>query len=122
MNSTYIISYWNKEGKYYKEYDTIYNIFLKGHKKAEIKETENKEINSKIKKLGRIGNKLYRFYNDGDSFVYMGKKIEFDRGYTSVSSDNSLKNIELEMDKLVSEIWAFLIKKHPQEIVIQELK
>ena len=113
----YGITYWDNKGKYQREYDRIFKMFFENQGKDKFKKTENKEINLKLKKLLFFSNKLYKFYNDGDTFVYKNERIKFQE----YSPNTALKNIEEEMDNLISDIWAFLIVKHPKELILAEL-
>lgn len=119
----YQISYWNHQGKYSNEYGIIFKMFFEKQGKGNFKKTENEEVNKKLKELLLFSNRLYKFYNDGIPFQYQSKKIHFISFFNEDLGDNLiLKNIEKEMDKLISEIWAFLILNHPREIILEKLR
>lgn len=114
----YGITYWDNKGKYQREYDKIFKMFFENQGKSNFKKTENKEINLKLKKLLFFSNRLYKFYNDGNAFQYKSQRIKFQE----FSPNPALKEIEEEMDNLISDIWTFLIKEHPKEMILQGLE
>lgn len=120
MREGYIITYWNSEGKYQKEYKIIYDMFIRNTQRGEERETDNLYITSKIKRIAKLSKKIYRYYNDGDTFVYKGIRIKFD--YPTKEMNNALRSIESDFDDLIKEVWNYLIMVCPQKLVIQTLK
>ena len=67
----YVPKYWNHKGTYQKEYNILWNKYLSGDN---IK-TGNAEATRALKRLKAFTKKYYRFYNDGDSFTFEGRRF-----------------------------------------------
>jgi len=102
-------TYWNNKGKFQKEYTTLWNKYvpdegyriLIDRKLARLmgySEKQIKEAVKSIRKLIRISNRYYRFYNDGDNFVWEGKKFIY-------GSEADEKMLDKIVDKIVERAW-----------------
>lgn len=95
----YSPKYWNKEGKYQKEFDILYKKYIPdvGDKIR----TGNKEATTALQKLRTTSKKYYRFFNDGDSFQLNGKYYSNSR----YASDKELKMLDEAIDVIILRAW-----------------
>ena len=63
--------YWNHKGTYQREYNVLRRKYLV----VDNIRTGNAEATKALKKLKSFEKKYYRFYNDGDSFTFEGRRF-----------------------------------------------
>jgi len=113
MEKKYKATYWNHRGAYQKQYDILWNKYLS----ADNIRTGNAEATRALKKLRSFSRRYYRFYNDGDSFTYEGRR--FTGHYTrrirhkgqvmtellGGPTEMQVRELEKIADKLVLDAW-----------------
>ena len=96
---TYSPTYWSGKGKYQKEYDILWKKYIpaEGNKIR----TGNAQATKSLKKLLSLSRKYYRFYNDGDSFTFEGRRYYYYRGI----SEGEMKPLDRVVDRVTLDAW-----------------
>jgi hypothetical protein len=95
---TYKPTYWNKRGKYQKQYNILWKKYIptEGNKIR----TGDKQATNALLKLLKISNKYSKFYDDGDSFTVKGKYFS-GKG----ASNADLKILDQFVDEIILNAW-----------------
>jgi len=109
----YTPKYWNREGRYQREYNILWNKYLI----ADSIRTGDAEATKALKRLKSFGRKYHRFYNDGDAFTFEGQRFvahivrKFkDRGRTVTKvfgepTEAQMRELDRIADRLILDAW-----------------
>jgi hypothetical protein len=95
-------TYWNSKGKYQKESEKLYEIYIKP---MTLGLTDNERTNAALKRLVCGGRKYYRYYNDGDYPAGMGVRRWSGWDRYVMHSPDRVAALENTMDELILKVW-----------------